>query len=77
MRKFSKIRKFFWPPLDAPLPLRIAPYASLVVLALALLLTMGTLAGWNYTNSLGFLRHDLPHHAAAVRARSCVHLTHG
>jgi len=61
MRRFSKLRKFFWPPLDAPLPLRLAPYAALAVIAL--MITLGTLAGWNYTNSsvfCGTTCHTMP-----------------
>ena len=52
MRKPSKLRKFLWPASDAPLPLRLAPYAAFVVVAL--MIGLGTIAGWSYTNSTIF-----------------------
>ncbi len=52
MRKPSKLRRFFWPAVEAPLPLRLAPYAALALIALAL--ALGTAAGWSYTNSTVF-----------------------
>lgn len=48
----NKIKRFFFPPHDAKIWIRIAPYALLGILTLAVLI--GAAYGWDYTNSPAF-----------------------
>jgi nitrate/TMAO reductase-like tetraheme cytochrome c subunit len=52
LRKPSKLRLFLWPSAGASLPIRLAPYAALIMVAIAL--GLGGAVGWNYTNSSVF-----------------------
>lgn len=49
---FRRLGHFLWPSPQAPFARRIAPYATLAILALAFF--TGGAAGWNYTNSTQF-----------------------
>lgn len=60
-RLWTAIKRFFFPPEGSPRWLRILPFAVLGVLTLAVL--VGTVYGWNYTNSpefCGSTCHTMP-----------------
>ena len=48
----SRLRRLFWPGIDAPLSLRILPF--LIPAVLSLIVLAGGFAGWEYTNSTSF-----------------------
>ena len=60
-RLWTAIKIFFFPPEGSPLWLRVVPFAVLGVLTLVAL--VGTVYGWNYTNSpefCGSTCHTMP-----------------
>ncbi len=69
MKKFrSWLKQFFFPPANAPLSIRILPYAILGILTIAVLI--GGAYGWQYTNSPSFCGttcHTMPPEYAAYQ----------
>jgi hypothetical protein len=62
MKKFqNRLKRFFSPPINAPLSIRILPYAIIGILAIALF--VGGTYGWEYSNSptfCGTTCHTMP-----------------
>ncbi len=69
MKKFRNwLKHFFFPPSNAPLSIRILPYAILGILTIAVLI--GGAYGWDYTNSPSFCGtacHTMPPEYAAYQ----------
>jgi len=67
-RFFTWLKHFFFPPANAPLSIRILPYAILGILTIGVLI--GGAYGWQYTNSPSFCGttcHTMPPEYAAYQ----------
>ena len=67
-RFFTWLKHFFFPPANAPLSIRILPYAILGILTIGVL--VGGAYGWQYTNSPSFCGttcHTMPPEYAAYQ----------
>ncbi len=77
MKKFrSWLKHFFFPPANAPLSIRILPYAILGILTIAVLI--GGAYGWQYTNSPSFCGttcHTMPPEYAAYQVSPHAQIT--